>query len=379
MLDEREAEVGGAERARAFNRQSLMVRSAIVMAGPLANFLLAALLYWTALVIGISGLSPTIGYVSPDGIGDRLGFKSGEQIVAIDQRPVRTWSEHHIYLVNRSLKGRPIVFDLLSDAGVAHSIEVDPNNFLARGTTHGVLEIGLGLFPAVSPISPTVSEVLAGSPAQRAGLQKNDLVTAVDGSPIEDWRALVQAISTRPGQSVEIEVNRDRQRFIIRVIPDVIEGAGGPIGRIGIKRGAAVYNTVSLQLGLLPAFARAAENTWLLSKLTVRTLADMVRLKISTETLGGPVTIARVAGQSAKTGIVPFLLFLAIVSVSLGVLNLLPIPILDGGHLLYLLIEAIRGTPVSAEVMQIGQRLGIGMLAVLMFIAFYNDVTHLGQ
>ena len=378
MLDEREGEVAGMERDRAFNRQSLLIRSAIVVAGPFANFLLAALLYWIALVIGIAGFSPVIGQVLPGGIGDQLGFKSGEKIIAIDQRPVRSWSEYHLYLMNQALKDRPIVFDLLSDTGVTRSIEVDPKDFPGRGTTHGVLEMGLGLFPVVPPISPTVSEVLAGSPAQRGGLQKGDLVVGVNGSPIEDWRGLVQAISSRPGQLVELEVDRDRQRFIIQVTPDVVEGSNGTIGRIGIKRNSRVRPTAYLQLGLLPAFGRGLENTWLLSELTVLTLVQMVRVKISTETLGGPVTIARVAGQSARSGIVPFLLFLAVVSVSLGVLNLLPIPILDGGHLFYLLIEAIRGTPVSVEAMQFGQRLGIGMLAVLMCIAFYNDVARLG-
>ena len=378
MLDEREGEVAETERARAFNRQSLLIRSAIVMAGPFANFLLAALLFWAALVIGIAGFSPVIGQVLPGGIGDQLGFKSGEKIVAIDHRPVRSWNEYHIYLANQSLRGRPIVFDLLSDTGVGHSIKVDPKVFPDRGTTHGVLEAGLGLFPAFPPISPTVSDVLADSPAQRAGLQKDDLVTAVDGSPIADWKDLVQEISIRPGQLVELEVDRDRHKFIIQVIPDVVESADGVIGRIGIKRDARVDPPAYLQLGLLAAFSRGLENTWLLSELTVRTLVHMVRLKISTETLGGPLTIARVAGQSVRTGIVPFLLFLAVVSVSLGVLNLLPIPILDGGHLFYLLIEAIRGKPVSVEAMQIGQRLGIGMLAVLIFIAFYNDVARLG-
>jgi len=378
MLDERDGEVPDAEHTRAFNRQSLLIRSAIVVAGPFANFLLAVFLYWSALVIGIAGFSPVIGQVLPGGIGDQLGFKSGEQIISIDQRPVRSWSEYHIYLMNQSLKGRPIVFELLSDIGIPHSIEVDPKDFPVRESNHGVLETSLGLFPAVPAISPIVSEVLAGSPAKRGGLQKDDLVTAVNGSPIEDWRGLVQAISTRPGQRVELEVDRDRQKLIIQVTPDVVESAGGTVGRIGIKRDAEIRPTAYFQLGLVPAFSRGLENTWLLTELTVRTLVHMVQLKISTETLGGPVTIARVAGQSARTGIVPFLLFLAVVSVSLGVLNLLPIPILDGGHLIYLLLEAIRGTPVSAEVMQTGQRLGIGMLAVLMFFAFYNDVVRLG-
>jgi regulator of sigma E protease len=378
MLDEREGEVADTERARAFNKKSLLIRSAIVLAGPLANFLLAAVLYCIALVIGIPGFHPVIGHISPGGVGDQLGFKSGERIVSIDHRPVRSWSEYHIYLANQSLKGRPIVFGLLSDIGVVHTIDVDTRDFPGRGKTHGVLEMGLGLFPAVPPISAKVSEVLADSPAQRGGLQKDDLVTAVDGSPIEGWRDLVQAISSRPGQWVELEVDRDRQRFIIQVIPDAVESADGTIGRIGIKRNARVRPSAHLQLDLLPALGRGLENTRLLSELTVRTLVHMARLKISTETLGGPVTIARVAGQSAQTGIVPFILFLAVVSVSLGVLNLLPIPILDGGHLFYLLIEAIRGTPVSVEAMQIGQRVGIGMLAALMFIAFYNDVARLG-
>jgi regulator of sigma E protease len=378
MLDEREGEVAGAERDRAFNRQSLLIRSAIVVAGPLANFLLAALLYWIALVIGIAGFSPMIGQVLPGGVGDQLGFKSGEKIMAIDQRPVRSWGEYQLYLMNQALRDRPIVFDLLSDAGVPRSIEVDPKDFPNRGTTHGVLEMGLGLFPVIPPISPKVSEVLTGSPAQRSGLQKGDLVVGVNGSPIGQWRELVQAISSRPSQVVELEVDRDGERFMIQVTPDVVEGSNGTIGRIGIKRNSQVGPTTHLQLGLLSAFGRGLENTWLLSELTVRTLVQMVRVKISTETLGGPVTIARVAGQSAKRGIVPFLLFLAVVSVSLGVLNLLPIPMLDGGHLFYLLIEAIRGTPVSVEAMQVGQRLGIGMLTVLMCIAFYNDVARLG-
>jgi regulator of sigma E protease len=378
MLDEREGEVASTECDRAFNRQSLLIRSAIVIAGPLANFLLAALLYWIALVIGIAGFSPVIGQVLPGGIGDQLGFKSGEKIVAINQRPVRSWSEYHLYLMNQALKDRPIMFDLRSDTDVVRSIEVDPRDFSGRGVTHGVLEMGLGLFPVIPPISPTVSEVLAGSPAQRGGLQKGDLVVGVNGSLIDDWRGLVQAISSRPGQLVELEVDRDRQRFIIQVTPDVVEGSNGMIGRIGIKRNSQVRPTAYLQFSLLPAFGRGLENTWLLSELTVRTLVQMARVKISTETLGGPVTIARVAGQSARSGIVPFLLFLAVVSVSLGVLNLLPIPVLDGGHLFYLLIEAIRGTPLSVEAMQVGQRLGIGMLAVLMCVAFYNDVVRLG-
>ena len=180
MLDEREGEVASGERDRAFNRQSLLKRSAIVIAGPFANFILAALLYWVALVIGIAGFSPMIGQVLPGGLGDKLGFKKGEQIVAIDQRPVQSWSEYHIYLANQSLKGRPIVFDLLSETDVAHSIEVDPKVFPGRSATHGVLEIGLGLFPAAPAISATVSEVLAGSPAQQGGLQRGDLVTAVN-------------------------------------------------------------------------------------------------------------------------------------------------------------------------------------------------------
>jgi regulator of sigma E protease len=378
MLDEREGEVADADRLRAFDRQSLLKRSAIVMAGPFANFLLAALLYWVALVIGISGFAPVIGQVSPGGLGEQLGFRSGDQIVGIDDRPVRSWSEYHLYLANQSLKGRPIMFDLLSDAGIARSIEADPKKFPDRGSTHGVLETGLGLFPAVPPISPIVNEVLAGSPAQRGGLQKGDVVMAVDGVLIANWRDLVQAISTQPGRLMELEVDRNRQRLIVQVTPDAVERADGVIGRIGIRRDARVHPTAYLQFGLLPAFGRGIENTWLLSELTVRTLVNMVKLKVSTETLGGPVTIARVAGRSARTGVVPFLLFLAVVSVSLGVLNLLPIPILDGGHLFYLLIEAIRGTPISIEAMQIGQRIGIGLLAGLMFIAFYNDVAGLG-
>jgi regulator of sigma E protease len=378
MLDEREGDVHDTERARAFNRKSLFARAAIVIAGPFANFLLAALLYATALVIGIAGFSPVIGHVLPGGLGEQLGFKPGEEIVTINQRPVRSWSEYQIYLMNQALKGRPIVFGLISETGEKRSIEVGPNSVQDHGMTRGVLEGGLGLFPEIPSVPPIVGEVLAGSPAERGGLQKNDRLISVDGLPTEYWRDLVQAISARPGKMAKLVVDRGGQRVVIQIVPEIIETSEGPIGRIGIKRDASIHPTISLKLGLLSAFGRGIENTWLLSELTLRTLIHMVRLNISTESLGGPVTIARVAGRSARTGVVPFLLFLSVVSVSLGVLNLLPIPILDGGHLFYLLIEGVRGAPLSVEAMRIGQSVGIAMLAVLMFIAFYNDITRLG-
>lgn len=379
MLDESEGDIASEDVSRAFNRQSILKRSAIVVAGPFANFLLAALLYWVALVIGIAGFSPMIGQVLPGSIGDQLGFKPETQIVTIDDRKVKSWSEYHIYLMNQSLKRRPIIFEVLSDSGGIRSIEVRPTEFQPRGVTHGVLERGLGLLPEVPAIAPIVGEVLDSSPAKRGGLWKGDLVTAVNGLPIEDWKELIQAISSRPGQTVEIEVERNQKRLIMPVVVDVVESNEGTRGRIGIKVDTRLYPTERLQLSPLPALGRALENTWLLSEVTVRTLIHMVRLKISTETLGGPLTIARVAGQSARTGIVPFVLFLAVVSVSLGILNLLPIPMLDGGHLFYLLIEAIRGTPVSVEAVQLGQRLGIGILAILMIIAFYNDIARLAS
>jgi len=378
MLDERAEEVELEDDNRTFNSKTLFARAAILVAGPLANFLLAAVLFWLSFIIGVPGFSPVVGHVLPGGLGETLGFKIGDEIVAVDQRGVQTWNEFDLYFINQSAKMKEINFELLSTEGAFKFIRVKPS-FLPDGyVRQSFLSDSLGLYPRF-PASPAhIGKVVDGSPAQLAGLQIGDIVEAVDGMPIRTWSSLVESVSERPGQMLNIQLLRDEEEVTIQVVPELTETNYGPVGRIGVMRDLRIVPAESVRLDVLQSLKRSLENTWIVSGLTVRALVEMVRRKISTERLGGPITIARVAGQSAKTGFVPYLLFLALISISLGILNLLPIPMLDGGHLVYLMIEGIRGSPLSPEAIHIGQRLGIVILAMLMLVALYNDLAGLG-
>jgi regulator of sigma E protease len=377
MLDERTDKVSSDDVAKTFNSKKLYARAIIIAAGPIANFILAMLFFWIALVVGIPGLSPVIGHVLPGGLGDQLGFKAGDQIDQVDQRPVQTWNEFDLYLLNESMKGRDISLGILSENGAHRFIDVDPKGLPEGYLSQSFFGAGLGLVPALPESIAQVGGVIEGSPAALGGIYVGDKIERVDNILVKTWSDLVGIVSVRPLQELDVELMRNGERLIVLMTPESVETTDGVVGRIGVTRDMSVIPLNLLRLGVLHGFIRSIENTRLLSELTVRSVIEMLRLKLSTENIGGPVTIARVAGQSAKTGFVPYLLFLAVVSVSLGILNLLPIPVLDGGHLLYLAIEGVRGAPLSEEAMQIGQRLGLGIIAVLMIVAFYNDFSRL--
>ena len=380
MLDEREGEVELNQRHLAFNRKSLVRRSAIVLAGPVANLLLAACLYWVAGLIGGSDLVPIVKTVVPGSPAAAAGFREADRIVSIDGRVVQGWSQHRLYLLNQVSRHRALHFDV--ERGESHLVQLTIPAVAFKGAPFepAVLSRTVGLIPRLPVLPATVGAVFKGSPAERAGLQVNDLVLKIDGKAIEGWGDLVKVVGANPGRELSFSVSRAGETLTVWIIPEPTQVEDQLIGRVGIQSRAGeglADHLVHVRYGPLVGVAHAVETTWLMSSLTVRLLADMLVGKASTESISGPVSIARYAGQSAKLGPVQFLLFLAVLSVSLGILNLLPIPVLDGGHLVYFLIEAIQGKPVSQQVMQWGQQLGIGIIILLMALAFYNDILSL--
>lgn len=382
MLDENEGEVAADELHRAFNRQPLWKRVAIVVAGPAFNFLFAVIAYWLTFVIGIGGLKPVIGEVEPAGAAAAAGLAPGQRIVAVDGRETRTWQDVVESVIGATLKDRDLRVEVDDPGTGSRSIILDLQGKGVDEFSRGQMFEALGLAPRRPRIPPVLGEITPGAPAERAGLRRGDRVLALDGEAIDSWRAFVTYIRAHPEQPVEIELERDGATISVAVRPDEkIAEDGTRFGQIGAgvtpPEGDFGDYYATVRYAPWTALTKAAGKTWDMTVLTLRMLWKMVTLQISVKHLSGPISIAQYAGFSAEVGITRFLDFLAIVSISLGILNLLPIPILDGGHLLYYLIESVTGRPMSEEAQFLGQRLGIAMLVCLMGLAFYNDLARI--
>ena len=378
MLDEREEAVDASERHRAFNRQSLSVRSAVVLAGPAFNFLFAAFAYWLVLMIGTTALKAMVGEVSPGSLAAEAGFAHGDRIVAVGKRETPTWPTALEALLPQVIDGSRV--EITVERGGGRSLlELDLGRLERRDTRNLLGDLGLSVLRPTLPA--VVGGVVEGSPAQLAGLRSGDRVLRIDGELVDDWNALVAMISARPGESLQLHLSRDGERLQQVVVAQAVDGEDGPIGRIGVSvdypREALDEWFDSNRSGPLDAAFAGVARTGEMALLTLRVIGQMVSGRMSLENLSGPLTIAEYAGHSARIGVVQFLSFLAIISISLGVINLLPIPLLDGGHLLYYLLEAVRGRPLSEAAQMVGQRIGLALIFALMGLAIFNDLARL--
>ncbi len=374
MLDEREGPVDPAESHRAFNRKSVWRRFAIVLAGPLFNFLFAIAVYAGLFMYGLPEARPIVAAPPAGSAAAAAGLSAGTTVRAVDGEPIATWQDLRWRVLEHALQGQPVRLDTIDARGHLDTATLDLSGFSASDAEADVLDrAGLRLYRP--PLPPVLGQVLSGSPAERAGLQAGDRIVTADGAPVTDWEALVNAVRAKPGIPLALTVVRGATQRVLEVTPDAKTRL---IGAAPYQPpGYAAKMLVRVQHAPLAAVARGAAKTWDIATFSVKMLGRMLLGEISWRHLSGPVTIADFAGQSAQMGWIPYVTFLALISISLGVLNLLPVPLLDGGHLMYYVIEIIKGRPVSERFMELGQRVGLALLLVMMAFAFYNDLNRL--
>lgn len=379
MLDETEGEVPPAEIHRAFNRQKTWTRMAIVVAGPLFNFLFAILAYWAVYMVGVDGVKPVVGKVMEGSIAQQGGFRAGDEILSIDGKAVQSWDQRRLYLFQRALDRGRVNVEVRDLRGQVELLQLDLSKLPVQAVNASLLERGIGLIGYIPEPLPVIGAIEPG-PATRAGMKVGDRLVEVNGEPVRSWEDLVALISKSPGKPVHIAAERDGERLGFEVTPDAVELDGQTIGRINIRPQFSEIPDamrVKVRYGVSEALTEGIRNTWSMSVLTLEMLYRMLKLEVSARNISGPITIAQYAGFSAKAGVTQFVLFLGVISISLGVLNLLPIPVLDGGHLMYYIIETVKGSPLPERFLVLGQQIGVALLVGLMVLAFYNDLTRI--
>jgi len=379
MLDEREGPVASAELARAFNRQSVLKRMAIVAAGPLANFALAMLIYFALFIHGTSEPKPILGAPVAETPAARGGVANGDVVTAVNGKPVATWNDVRWDVLELAVSRKPVDLNVTDAGGYRRLRHLDFSSYDADANTKDPwAPVGLQLYEPEIP--PVIGRLEPGQPAQLAGVQPGDRVLRIDGNPVRSWAEFVRDIQSRPGARVSLEIEKPNgTTATLAITLGTDSRRGTPIGRIGagprVDESAYRDLYVEQRYGPLPAVGKAVAKTWDMAVFSLRMLGKMVIGELSWRNLSGPVTIADYAGQSANQGLIPYVVFIALISISIGVLNLLPIPVLDGGHLLYYFLEVVMGRPLSDRWIELGQRAGLGVLLALMAFAIFNDIT----
>jgi regulator of sigma E protease len=368
-------DAGGIDPAKSFVLKPLWARFLIVFAGPAMNFVLAAVIFSLIFAaVGIPDFDPVVGRVLPDSAAAQADLRPRDQVVALNGRLVKYWGEIEEAV---AASGGDALRLTVMRAGARHEVTVTPRRVPARtpfGDPTEVLSLGAGPY-----FAPIVGEVQAGMPAAEAGLQAQDRILALNGRPIETWDELAEAISKVPGEAVTLTVERKGQRLEVAVTPRVVTerdplGNETQVGRIGIARSSSqTYR----RLDPLGALWRGARRTWDVTVLTLVSIWKLATGTIAASNIGGPLQIGMAAGQQAQQGLVSYAFFVALISINLAILNLLPVPMLDGGHLLFFVIEAVLGRPLSVRKREIAQQIGLALLMLLMVFALFNDISRL--
>ncbi|XID75646.1 RIP metalloprotease RseP [Alkanindiges sp. WGS2144] len=380
MADEREGEVAPEDIPYAFNRQSAWRRMAIVAAGPGINLLFAILLFWILFLPASEQLNTRIGQVQANSPAAQAGLLVGDRITAIDGQQAQTWESLNYALVERM--GETGTIQVTAERNQQlHHFNVPIEQFMRNGNQTPLEQ--LGFFPYQPEIAPVIGDLSSNEPAEQQGLKVGDRIVQINQQPVKQWMEVTRIVRANPEKPLTFSILRDSKPLELQLTPKAKRDAvGSEYGFLGA--GAKIENykipteyTQTIQYSPLTALFKAVDKTWQLSVMTVKAMGKMISGLIGLDNLSGPITIAKVAGQSAEMGWQAFFSFMALMSVSLGILNLLPIPVLDGGHLVYYFIEALRGKPVSEQIQMVGLRIGIVLLGALMILALFNDFARL--
>ncbi len=378
MLDERVGTVAPERRHMAFNNKTVGQRAAVIAAGPIANFILAILAYWLVFMIGIPSVKPVIADIKPDSIAAHANLLPGMELKAVDGIETPDWNSIRLALVNR-IGDKQLVADVVeqgSSVPVVKNLNLEQWQFDPE-TQDPILSVGI--MPVSARVDPLIKVVNKNSAAERAGLQAGDRVIKVDGQVLDVWHSFNAYIRNSPNKPLELTLDRDGKIIVLSLTPEAKSAQKGQqIGFAGIELSviplADEYKMVQ-QYGPFAAFYQASDKTWQLMKLTVNMMGKLIVGDVKLNNLSGPISIAKGAGVSAESGLVYYLMFIALISVNLGIINLFPLPVLDGGHLLFLVIEKIKGSPVSERVQDFFYRIGAMALILLMGLALFNDFS----
>jgi regulator of sigma E protease len=379
MLDERVDNVPANKAHKAFNRQSVGKRMAIIAAGPGVNFIFAVLALFVMYLIGVQTIKPIVGEITPGSIVAQAGLESGDEIIAVGSRQTLDWEAVNLELISYVGDAR-LPITLRRARGFEQELIIPIDKWKFDPDKQSSLA-SLGIAPMRPDITLEIAVVAKNSAAQRIGIQMGDTITHFDQQPIASWQELVAKISERPSAAVEFTVIRAQQTMQLVGELDQTDGDFGPRGYLGVSPrvepwpDGVVFNH---QYGMIDGFYQALDRTWRLMTLSVEMIGKLFTGDVSVKNLSGPISIAQGAGASAEYGFVYFLSFLALISVNLGIINLLPLPMLDGGHLMYFSIEWLTGKPVSENIQEIGFKIGGVLLLGLMSIAIFNDIARLG-